>query len=138
MKAARLHQRGRLGSLRCEDAPDPRPGPGEVLIRVHATGVTPSELRWMPTSVTRSGAPRPLPLILGHEFSGEVAALGPGVDGISLGDAVYGLNDWFADGASAEYCIAVATQVAHKPVSLDHVESAVVPISGLTAWQGLR
>jgi NADPH:quinone reductase-like Zn-dependent oxidoreductase len=137
MKAARLHVRGALQSLRYEDAPDPRPATGQVLIRVHAAGVTPTELQWSPTSVTRTGTPRPVPLILGHEFSGEVAALGDGVAGLRPGDAVYGLNDWFIDGASAEYCLAVAPDVARKPDSIDHVYAAVVPISGLTAWQGL-
>jgi len=137
MKAARLQTRGSADSLRYEDAPDPHPNPGEVLIRVHAAAVTPTELQWAPTSVTRTGEPRPLPIILGHEFSGEVAALGPAVVGLIRGEAVYGLNDWFGDGADAEYCIAKASEVARKPASLDHVHAAVVPISGLTAWQAL-
>lgn len=137
MKASRLHVRGNLESLRYEDAPDQHADAGQALIRVHAAGVTPTELAWSPTSVTRTGAPRPVPIILGHEFSGEVAELGPGVVGLGRGDAVYGLNDWFTDGASAEYCIARASEVARKPAALDHVQAAVVPISGLTAWQGL-
>jgi NADPH:quinone reductase-like Zn-dependent oxidoreductase len=137
MKAARLHAYGRSESLVYEDAPDPRPAAGEMLIRVHAAGVTPTELQWRPTSTTPSGAPRPLPLTLGHELSGEVAALGDGAHGFRVGDAVYGFNDWFADGACAEYCVARATDVARKPVALDHVQASVVPISALTAWQGL-
>jgi len=137
VRAARLHTYRDLGSLRTEEANDPQAGPGELLIRVHAAGVTPSEVLWGPTSTTRTGAPRPLPIILGHEFSGEVAALGPGVTGFAPGDAVYGLNDWFADGADAEYCVVADPAVAHKPQSVDHVAAAVVPISGLTAWQGL-
>ena len=137
MKASRLHAHGSFDSLRYEDAPDPLPAAGEVLIRVHAAGATPSELQWTPTSVTTSGAPRPLPLILGHEFSGEVAALGADVSGFRVGDAVYGLNDWFGDGACAEYCRARITDIAPKPAALDHVQASVVPISALTAWQGL-
>ena len=137
MKAARLHVRGDLRSLRYEDAPDPRPKTGQVLIRVHAAGVTPSEIQWSPTSVTRAGTPRPVPIILGHEFSGEVTELGNDVTALRPGDAVYGLNDWFIDGANAEYCVAQAAEIARKPASIDHVHAAVVPISGLTAWQGL-
>ena len=137
MKACRLHVHGRFDSLRYEDVPDPRPGAGEVVIRVHAAGVTPSELAWVPTSRTASGEVRPLPLILGHEFSGEVAALGEGVRDLRVGQAVYGLNDWFGDGACAEYCVARAGDIVRKPAAIDHVQAAVVPISGLTAWQGL-
>lgn len=120
-----------------EDAPDPHAGPGELLVRVHAAGVTPSELLWSPTSTTATGAPRPLPVTLAHEFSGVVAAVGTGVDTAGPGDAVYGMNDWFADGACAELCVAKATEVARKPARLDHEHASVVPISGLTAWQGL-
>jgi len=137
MKAARLHAYRRPESLAYEDAPDPRAGADEVLVRVHAGGVTRSELGWAPTSTTRTGQPRPLPIVLGHEFSGVVAAIGAGVSGLAPGDAVYGLNDWFADGAGAELCLAKASEVARKPTSLDHTQAAVVPISGLTAWQGL-
>src|ERR1700748_2490314 len=97
MKAIRLHARGGPESLRFEDAPTPRPGVGEV--RVRATPVTPTELLWVPTWATRDGAPRPLPVIPGHEFSGEVAALGEGVTGVGVGEAVYGMNVWFGDGA---------------------------------------
>jgi NADPH:quinone reductase-like Zn-dependent oxidoreductase len=137
VKASRLHAYGSAGSLRYEDAPDPRVGAGQVLVRVHAAGVTPTELQWAPTSVTREGTPRPLPIILGHEFSGEVAELGAGVTSLTRGDAVYGLNDWFADGACAEYCVARPSDIAARPAALDHIHTAVVPISGLTAWQGL-
>jgi NADPH:quinone reductase-like Zn-dependent oxidoreductase len=137
VKASRLHAYRSAASLRFEDAPDPRPRSGEVLIRVHAAGVTPSELVWAPTSATQDGAPRPLPLILGHEFSGVIAALGAGVTGLGVGAAVYGINDWFGDGATAEYCTAKESEIASKPSSLDHSQAAVVPISGLTAWQGL-
>jgi NADPH:quinone reductase-like Zn-dependent oxidoreductase len=137
MKAIRLHVRGDLDSLRCEDAPVPQPGPGEVLVRVCAAAVTPTELLWAPTWTTREGAPRPLPVIPGHEFSGEVAALGEGVTAVGVGEPVYGMNDWFGDGAQAEYCLARPADIARKPASLDHAHAAVTPMSALTAWQGL-
>jgi NADPH:quinone reductase-like Zn-dependent oxidoreductase len=137
MRAARLHVYRDAASIRVDAAPDPRPSAGQVLVRVHAAAVTPSELVWVPSTTTREGTPRPLPIIPGHEFSGVVAALGAGVSGVTVGAAVYGLNDWFADGASAEYCLAQVGDIARTPATLDHAAAATVPISGLTAWQGL-
>jgi NADPH:quinone reductase-like Zn-dependent oxidoreductase len=137
MKAIRLHTRGGPEALIYEEAPQPHPQAGEVLVRVHAAAVTPTELMWAPTWKTRTGEDRPFPIILGHEFSGVIAALGAGVTEWAAGDPVYGLNDWFADGAHAEYCVAPAAPLAPKPRTLEHVQAAVVPISALTAWQAL-
>src|SRR4051812_24407686 len=137
MRAIRLHARGGPESLRFEEAPAPRPGPGELLVRVRAAAVTRTELLWVPTWTTRVGAPRPLPIIPGHEFSGEVAALGEGVTALAVGGPVYGMNDWFEDGAQAEYCLARPADVARKPASVDRAHAAVTLISALTAWQGL-
>jgi NADPH:quinone reductase-like Zn-dependent oxidoreductase len=109
---------------------------GEVLIRVKAAGVTPTELSWYPTTHTESGDQR-RGAVPGHEFSGVVSALGDGVTGVALGDEVYGLNDWFADGATAEFCLARPEWIAPKPATLTHIEAASLPISTLTAWQGL-
>ena len=137
MKAIRLHARGGPEAFTYEDAPQPRPGEGEVLVRVHAAGVIHTELSWIPTWTTQVGEPRSLPVIPGHEFSGEIAALGARVRGVSVGDLVYGLNDWYRDGASAEYCAARVADIARKPAVVDHVHAAAAPISALTAWQGL-
>jgi NADPH:quinone reductase-like Zn-dependent oxidoreductase len=137
MKAIRLHARGGPEAFAYDEAQQPRPGEGEVLVRVHAAGVILTELSWSPTWTTRAGEPRPLPVIPGHELSGEIAALGAGVRGVSVGDLVYGLNDWYWDGASAEYCVARVADIAHKPASVDHVHAAATPISALTSWQGL-
>lgn len=137
MKATRLHVRGGPEALVYEEAPQPHPKAGEVLVRVHAAAVTPTELMWVPTWKTRTGEDRPFPIILGHEFSGVIAAVGASVTDWAEGDPVYGLNDWFEDGAQAEYCVAPAAPLAPKPRSLDHVQAAVVPISALTAWQAL-
>ena len=57
--------------------------------------------------------------------------------GIGVGDAVYGVNDWFLDGAQAEYCLTVAASIAPKPHTLDHMQASAVPISALTAWQAI-
>jgi NADPH:quinone reductase-like Zn-dependent oxidoreductase len=87
---------------------------------------------------TRARSPKDVDSLLpGHEFSGEVAAVGDGVMGMAVGSPVYGLNDWFRDGALAEYCAALDAEVAPKPRSVDHLAAAVSPISVLTAWQGL-
>jgi NADPH:quinone reductase-like Zn-dependent oxidoreductase len=137
MKAVRLHSHARPAAFVYEEAPRPQPGEGEVQVRVHAAAVTPTELDWLPTTKTQNGEPRPLPMILGHEFSGEISAVGAGVGDLREGDAVYGMNDWFRDGAQAEYCVARSVEVAAKPRSVDHVVAAATPISVLTAWQGL-
>jgi hypothetical protein len=113
----------------------PRPARGELLIRVHAAGVTPTELQWFPTTHTKSGAPR-AHAIPGHEFSGVVAATGEEAN-FTVGQQVFGLNDWFADGATAEFCCTLPSHVAPKPARLTHAEAASVPIGALTAWQGL-
>jgi NADPH:quinone reductase-like Zn-dependent oxidoreductase len=137
MRAVCLRRRAQPPELSIEDVPRPSPGEGEVLVRVHAAGVTPTELEWAPTWTTPEGAPRPVPIVPGHELSGEVAAVGPGVHDLAPGDAVYGMNDWYRDGTQAEYCVARAVDLAAKPGSIDHAHAAAVPISALTAWQGL-
>src|SRR5581483_1631201 len=137
MKAVCLHARGGPEAFAYGEAPQPRPRAGEVLVRVHAAGVIQTELSWVPTWTTPAGEPRPLPVIPGHEFSGEIAAVGPDTGDVSVGDPVYGLNDWYRDGASAEYCVARVTDIAPKPAGVDHIHAAATPISALTVWQGL-
>ncbi len=112
-----------------EDAPKPTPSSGEVLIRVHAAGISPAELTWGHLS-------RPLP-IPGHEFSGTIETLGPNVANVQVGEEVYGFTDFKRDGALAEYTIALPTEIAPKPSTLNHQQAAAVPLSALTAWQGL-
>jgi NADPH:quinone reductase-like Zn-dependent oxidoreductase len=136
MNAIRLHHaRGSEGVV-FEEVPTPAAGTGEVLVEVHATAVTPGELEWYPTWHTRAGAPRLQP-IPSHEFSGVIEAIGPGVTGWKKGDPAYGMNDWFGDGAAAEYCLTTPAGIAPKPAAIDHLQAAAVPISGLTAWQAL-
>jgi NADPH:quinone reductase-like Zn-dependent oxidoreductase len=123
-------------TLRPYQLTPPAPGKGELLIRVHAAGVTITELGWYPTAHTKSGEPR-LHAIPGHEFSGVIAALGEGAKGFAIGQPIYGMNDWFADGATAEFCLTVPSSIAPKPATITHEEAASVPIGALTAWQGL-
>jgi NADPH:quinone reductase-like Zn-dependent oxidoreductase len=125
------------GPVLVEDsAPVPEPGAGEILVRVHAAAVTPAERHWYPTTHSKEGGTR-TGAVPAHEFSGVIAATGAGISGFFPGDEVFGMNDWFADGATAEYCISQAAWIAPKPSNLTHAEAATVPISALTAWQGL-
>jgi NADPH:quinone reductase-like Zn-dependent oxidoreductase len=133
MKSVRLTDLQRMEEV---EGPAPAPGRGEVLIEVYAAGVTPTELLWYPTSHTKDGGSR-THAIPGHEFSGVVAEIGDGVEGVAVGDEVFGMNDWFADGATAEFCVTLPSNITPKPVRLTHEEAAVVPIGALTAWQGL-
>jgi NADPH:quinone reductase-like Zn-dependent oxidoreductase len=136
MKAMRLADSGAAPTLIEEDIPRPLPGRGELLIRVYAAGVTSNELLWYPTTHDKNGEIRRR-AVPGHEFSGVVAALGEDADRFAVGQEIYGMNDWFADGATAEFCITQPANIASKPVTLTHIEAASIPISGLTAWQGL-
>ncbi len=137
MNAVYFNTRGGPEALVYGSAAMPGPGEGEIVVRVSAAAVTPTELLWVPTWTTRAGKPRPFPIIPGHEFSGEVHVRGSGVNDVAVGDAVFGMNDWFGNGAQAEFCVARSADVAPKPTSIDDLTAAVVPISALTAWQGL-
>src|ERR1044072_163697 len=137
MKAAYFEQRGGTSGPVYGDVPRPAPAPGEVLVRVHATSIMPTELGWRTTWETEAGKPRALPLILGHEFSGIVAELGENVGGLDIGDEVYGMNSWDWQGAQAEYCLTRPEQIAAPPRSIGPVKAAATPISALTAWQAL-
>jgi NADPH:quinone reductase-like Zn-dependent oxidoreductase len=136
VKSFRLNNVAAKPALIQTDIPQPSPQKGEVLVRVHAAGVTQTELSWYPTTHTRNGGER-TGAVPAHEFSGEIAALGEGVADLSLGQEIYGMNDWFEDGAIAEYCLTQPDWIAPKPHTLTHVEAASVPIGALTAWQGL-
>lgn len=136
MRAWQLNDGTSPPGLTLEDVPQPRPGPGEVLVRVHAAGVTPSELGWYPTTHTTDGGKRSR-AIPGHEFSGTIAAAGEGVSDAAAGQEVFGMNDWFADGATAEYCLTRPELIAPKPERATHADAASLPIAALTAWQGL-
>jgi NADPH:quinone reductase-like Zn-dependent oxidoreductase len=136
MKVLRVSDSPQPPTLVEADVPQPPPRPGELSVRVHAAGVTSQELLWYPTTHDRNGGPC-LGAVPGHEFSGAIAAVGDDTTGFAIGQDVYGMNDWFSDGAMAEYCIAQPASVAKKPRRLTHVEAASVPIAALTAWQGL-
>lgn len=137
MHALRAYAKNDANRLVYEDAPYPEMSPGDVLIRVKASGVSPSELAWPTTWIAPDGSDRPLPIIPGHEVSGIVEERGSNVDRLDIGDEVYGLIDFQRDGADAEYVAVRATELAPKPSTVDHVQTAAIPLSGLTAWQAL-
>jgi len=116
-----------------DDVPRPQPTAGQLLVRVKAAGVG----NW--DALIREGKIQlePLPLILGAELSGIVEAIGPQVSGFKPGDEVYGATNEKFSGAYAEYALASARLISHKPKSLNFVEAASAPIVSITAWQML-
>ncbi|HEX5227247.1 MAG TPA: NADP-dependent oxidoreductase [Bryobacteraceae bacterium] len=136
MKAIRLHARGGPEQMVYEDAPMPALQPGDALVRVYATAFTRTELTWDETYRNPDGSPR-LPTIPGHEMSGMIESVPVGIRDLGPGDAVYALADFPRDGAAAEYIAIRAGHLALKPRTLDHVHSAALTLSGLTAWQAL-
>jgi NADPH:quinone reductase-like Zn-dependent oxidoreductase len=123
-------------SLEPSERPVPKAGPGELLIRVRAAGVTTTEFEWEPTTHKPDGSPRQH-AIPAHEFAGDVCARGDGIENVEVGQPVFGMNDWYQEGALSEYCVAPATSIANKPKSLSYEQAATVPIGALTAWQAL-
>jgi NADPH:quinone reductase-like Zn-dependent oxidoreductase len=133
MMALRAHARGGPGQLRYEQAPAPVPGPGEALVAVHAAAITFAELTWDLSWTTKDGRDR-TPVIPSHEMSGTVAGI---ADGVAVGDEVYGLIDFDRDGAAAEYVTLPASELAARPRSVSHAQTATLPLAALTAWQAL-
>lgn len=134
MMAWRVHAFGPPDVMQFERVSRPGPGPGEILVKVEAAGVSPWD-GWIRAG--KSALPQPLPLTLGSDLSGEVVATGPGVSGLRPGDSVYGVTNPRFIGAYAEYAVASAAMVSHKPSSLTPVEAASVPVVAVTAWQAL-
>jgi NADPH:quinone reductase-like Zn-dependent oxidoreductase len=119
-----------------EERPEPEAVSNDVVVRVEASGFTPGELTWPGTWTDRAGRDR-TPSIPGHELAGTVHALGYGTAGLSVGQRVFGLADWTRDGTLAEYVAVEARNLAPLPGDVDFTMGASLPISGLTAWQGL-
>jgi NADPH:quinone reductase-like Zn-dependent oxidoreductase len=115
-------------SLASESVPVPEPGPGELLVEVRGTAVTAHELTW----------PESWPATPCHDLSGVVATVGDGAGGWRTGDEAWGLVGFDRPGAAAEYVTVPAADLAAKPVSVDHLQAAAVPLGALTAWQALH
>ncbi|WP_336853574.1 NADP-dependent oxidoreductase [Sinomonas albida] len=125
-----------LAGMTLADRPEPTAAINDVIVQIHASGFVPTELEWPSTWTDRAGRDR-TPSIPGHELAGVVTALGYGTTGLSVGQRVFGLADWHRDGTLAEYVAIEARNLAALPGDVDFTVAASLPISGLTAWQGL-
>src|SRR3954464_7038672 len=122
--------------MKLVERPEPQAAINDVVVQVHASGFTGDELEWPSTWTDRLGRGR-TPSIPGHELAGIVTALGYGTTGLSIGQRVFGLTDWYRDGTLAEYVAVEARNLAPLPGDVDFTEGAALVMSGLTAWQGL-
>jgi NADPH:quinone reductase-like Zn-dependent oxidoreductase len=125
-----------VSGLSVAEVPYPHAAENDVIVRVHAAGLTLGELEWPSTWVDRAERDR-TPTIPGHEVSGVVAELGYGTTGLTVGQRVFGLTDWARNGTLAEYVAVEARNLAPLSAGIDHVTAAALPMAGLTAWQGL-
>src|SRR4051794_20944594 len=122
--------------MKLVERPEPHPAINDVIVQIYAAGFVNTELSWPSTWTDRVDRDR-TPSIPGHELAGGVTALGYGTTGLSVGQRVFGLTDWYRDGTLAEYAVVEARNLAPLPEDVDFTAGASLPISGLTAWQGL-
>jgi len=122
--------------MKLVDCPKPQPAINDVVVEIHASGFVNTEMDWPSTWTDRVGKNR-TPTIPGHELAGVVTALGYGTTGLTIGQRVFGLADWYRDGSLAEYIAIESRNLAPLPGDVDFTVGASLPISGLTAWQGL-
>jgi NADPH:quinone reductase-like Zn-dependent oxidoreductase len=125
-----------IAGMALVERPEPEPAINDVAVEVRASGFVATELAWPSTWTDRLGRDR-TPSIPGHELAGVVTALGYGTTGLSVGQRVFGLTDWYRDGTLAERVAVEARNLAPLPGDVDFTVGASLPISGLTAWQGL-
>src|SRR3954467_14699922 len=124
------------GGRKLGERPEPQAAINDVMVQVHASGFVVTELAWPSTWTDRLGRDR-TPSIPGHELAGVVTALGYGTTGLSVGQRVFGIADWYRDGTLAEHVAVEARNLAPLPGDVEFTVAASLPISGLTAWQGL-
>ena len=125
-----------MAGMKLVERPEPQVAINDVVVEIHASGFVGTELAWPSTWTDRRDRDR-TPSIPGHELAGVVTALGYGTTGLSVGQRVFGLADWYRDGTLAEYVAIEARNLAPLPGDVDFTVGASLPISGLTAWQGL-
>jgi len=135
MRAVRIHEFGGPDVLRIEQLPVPEPKDDEILLAIHAASINPVDYKIRAGTYPRVTATN-LPITLGRDASGVVAAVGPGVTRFKVGDAIFGMAGGLR-GCYAEYVILKQDEAAAKPANLDHIHAAAVPLAGLTAWQAL-
>jgi NADPH:quinone reductase-like Zn-dependent oxidoreductase len=136
MKAAYIKQYGDVDNLIVGDVPKPSISSTQVLIKVMAAGVNPVDFHIRNGMLEDSGT-HELPLVLGWDAAGIVSEVGPHVTDFKLGDEVYVYSPLTEQGTQAEYLAVNADIVAHKPASLNFIQSAAVPLAALTALQAL-
>jgi NADPH:quinone reductase-like Zn-dependent oxidoreductase len=137
MKAILIRAFGGPEVMEYADAPEPMPGPNEVVIDVHAASVNPADLKMRDGSMNQYGALK-LPRILGRDFSGTIAAVGAGISDLRPGDAVFGIADRLKDGTHAETHVIDASLVAKKPKALSHIAAAALGVAAATAVTALE
>src|SRR4051812_36435303 len=130
------NQAAGTAGVKLGERPEPQAAINDGVVQGHASGFVGTELTWPSTWTDRIGRDR-TPSIPGHELAGVVTALGYGTTGLSVGQRVFGLTDWYRDGTLAEYVAVEARNLAPLPDDVDFTVGASLPISGLTAWQGL-
>ena len=137
MKAiAVMDEAAGTAGMKLVERPEPQAAINDVVVQIHASGFVNTELTWPSTWTDRLDRDR-TPSIPGHELAGVVTALGYGTTGLSVGQRVFGLTDWYRDRTLAEYAAVEARNLAPLPDGVDFTVGASLPISGLTAWQGL-
>jgi NADPH:quinone reductase-like Zn-dependent oxidoreductase len=132
MKAAFIEQFGGPEVLKYGDLPDPVAAPGEVVIDVVAASVNAADWKFRAGEYAKNVQPK-FPLIPGRDFAGVISAAGSGVEGLNVGDAVFGVCEAGQEGAYAEKIAVKAAIVAKKPEGLSHVNAAALALTGLTA-----
>lgn len=125
-----------MAGMQLTERHEPEPAINDVVVRIYASGFVSTELEWPSTWADRTGRNR-TPSVPGHELAGVVTAVGYGTTGLSVGQRVFGLADWYRDGTLAEYVAIEARNLAPLPGDVGFASGASLPISGLTAWQGL-
>jgi len=125
-----------MAGVKLVERPEPQPTINDVVVQIHASGFTGDELTWPSTWADRVGRDR-TPSIPGHELAGVITALGFGTTGLSIGQRVFGLTDWYRDGTLAEYVAVEARNLTPLPGDVDFAMGAALVMPGLTAWQGL-
>src|SRR5215475_11631318 len=125
-----------MAGMTLAERPEPTAAIYDAIVQIHASGFVPTEMEWPSTWTDRRNRDR-TPSIPGHELAGVVTALGYGTTGVSVGQRVLGLADWHRDGTLAERVAIEARNLAPLPGDVDFTVGASLPISGLTAWQGL-
>ena len=122
--------------MKLAERPEPHAAINDVVVQVHASAITGDELSWPSTWTDRHDHDR-TPSIPGHELAGVVTAIGYGTTGLTVGQRVFGLTDWYRDGTLAEYVAVEARNLAPLPADVDFTVGAALVMPGLTAWQGL-